>query len=132
MFSHIMIGTNNIDRRPEEIARGVSKVVSEIHRRLPQTQILLLAIFPRGSDPKETSSLWMRPRIAQTNQILSHLNNTQNVHYLDIGAKFLDENGFIPKDLMPDGLHPTGPGYKVWAEAIRPLLTEIMKPRGDS
>ncbi len=55
-------------------------------------------------------------------------NVRQNIlRYLDIGAKFLDAQGAVPKDIMPDGLHPNEKGYQIWAEAMNPLLTEMMK-----
>jgi hypothetical protein len=29
-----------------------------------------------------------------------------------------------------DGLHPAIKGYQVWADALRPLLTRLLGPRG--
>ena len=49
----IMIGTNNTGHRsdpPEQIAAGVQAILSELQQRLPDTKVLLLAIFPRGAD----------------------------------------------------------------------------------
>ena len=47
--------------------------------------------------------------------------------YLDIGPKFLDADGKLPKDIMPDALHPNEKGYQIWADAMQPLLDEMMK-----
>ena len=43
-----MIGTNNIERdfTAEQIASGVDQIVKTIHAKLPETKVLLLAIFP--------------------------------------------------------------------------------------
>ncbi len=35
----------------------------------------------------------------------------KNVKYLDIGGKFLDGEGNLSKDIMPDYLHPNAKGY---------------------
>jgi beta-glucosidase len=50
----LMIGTNNTGQRaenPETTAAGVKRLLDEIRQRLPGTQVLLLAIFPRGEKP---------------------------------------------------------------------------------
>jgi lysophospholipase L1-like esterase len=30
---------------------------------------------------------------------------------------------------MPDGLHPATPGYQIWADAMQPLLEEMLKDK---
>ena len=52
----------------------------------------------------------------------------KHVKYLDIGAKFLDSEGALSKDIMPDYLHPNAKGYEIWAEAIDPTLKQMLKP----
>jgi lysophospholipase L1-like esterase len=49
------------------------------------------------------------------------------VRFLDIGAKFLDADGKIPATVMPDQLHLSPAGYRIWAEAIMPTLERISK-----
>ena len=51
----------------------------------------------------------------------------KTVKYLDIGDKFLDAEKNLPKDIMPDSLHPNAKGYQIWAEAILPTVKEMMK-----
>jgi lysophospholipase L1-like esterase len=46
---------------------------------------------------------------------------------MDIGSKFLAEDGSIPKDIMSDGLHPTSKGYEIWAEAVHDTLAGLLK-----
>jgi lysophospholipase L1-like esterase len=50
------------------------------------------------------------------------------VKFLDIGSKFLEADGTISKDIMPDALHPSAKGYQIWADAMEPTLAEMMKP----
>jgi len=119
----LMIGTNNTGRNSAaEIAEGVGAVVLELQKDFPEAKILLLAIFPRGAadDP-------VRGTIAEINAVISRLHDGERVHYLDIGQKFLDAEGNIPKDVMSDALHPTGKGYEIWAEAVNETLRKLMK-----
>ncbi len=120
----LMIGTNNTSARntPQEIAIGVAAVVFELRKDFPDAKILLLGIFPRG--PANAS---VRTQLAEINKIISALNDNNHITYLDIGSKFLAEDGSIPKDVMSDGLHPTTKGYEIWAEAVKEPLQDLMR-----
>jgi len=121
----LMIGTNNVGGdSAEAIAKGVTKIVETIRTKTPNTKILLLAVFPRGEKASPNPG---REKLAQVNKIISKLNDDKHVFYMDIGAKFLQPDGTLPKDIMPDLLHPNEKGYEIWAEAITPKLTELMK-----
>ncbi len=118
----LMIGTNNTARNTApEIAEGIGAVVLELQKDFPQAKILLLGVFPRGraNDP-------LRAVIADINRSIAKLHDGNRVHYLDIGAKFLDAQGNIPQDVMSDGLHPGPKGYEIWAEAVREPLTALV------
>jgi lysophospholipase L1-like esterase len=120
----LMIGTNNTAaNNAGEIAEGVGAVVLSLQEHFPAANILLLGIFPRGraDDP-------VRDEIAEINQIISQLDDGDTVHYLDIGEVFLDADGNIPTEIMSDGLHPAPAGYRLWAEAVKDPLTELMAP----
>jgi lysophospholipase L1-like esterase len=121
----LMIGTNNLGSNSnEEIVAGVTKIVETLHAKLPQTKVLLLAIFPRGAKSDDPA----RARIKAINEQLEKLDDGgKTVKYLDIGDKFLAEGGSLPKDVMPDALHPNEKGYQIWAEAMAPTLAELMK-----
>ncbi len=119
----LMIGTNNTQRNTAaEIAEGVGAVVLEMQKDFPKAKILLLGIFPRGPahDP-------VRETIAEINSIIARLHDGDRVHYLDIGSKFLDAEGNIPKDVMSDALHPSTRGYEIWAEAVKEPLANLLK-----
>lgn len=118
----LMIGTNNTGTNTgPEIAEGIGAVVLELQKRFPNAKILLLAVFPRGApnDP-------VREKIDEINRIIAKLNDGKRVWFLDIGAKFLDQNRAIPQDVMSDALHPSPKGYEIWAEAVKETLTKLM------
>jgi len=118
----VMIGTNNWrGNTHEEIAEGVGVICAQIRERLPESKILLLAIFPRVTvDP------WAGANVVMANSLIEKLDDKKWIHYLDIGASFRDERGRMIFDIMPDGLHPNEEGYEIWAEAIRPKLSDLM------
>jgi lysophospholipase L1-like esterase len=119
----IMIGTNNSgSNTPEQIAEGVTKIVNQLRTKVPQTKILLLAVFPRGPDKNDKRRLVNE----KTNAIFAKLDDGINVHYLDIGAKFLNEDGTLTREIMPDLLHLSEEGYTIWAESIEEPLADLL------
>lgn len=119
----LMIGTNNIGYPAEDILKGDAKIVEQIHQKLPDTKLLLLGIFPRGAEANNP----YRAKIKTVNEGLAKLHDGKKTFYLDIGDKFLDAQGNLPKDIMPDALHPNAKGYEIWAAAIKEPLAELMK-----
>lgn len=119
----LMIGTNNSGYPAEEIIKGDKAIVAAIHKKLPDTKLLLLAIFPRAPDAKNP----VRAKLKTVNEALSKLDDGKRTFYLDIGDKFLDAEGNLPKDIMPDALHPNAKGYQIWADAIQDKLDALMK-----
>lgn len=119
----IMIGTNNASSdTPNEIALGIRAICNTLRALLPQTKILVLGIFPRGTSPDN----WLRGTTAVVNTQIAALADGEWIHYLDIGSAFLEADGTLPASVMPDQLHPNERGYQIWAEAMEPTLAKLL------
>ncbi len=122
----IMIGTNNIgqcnDEKPEWTAAGIKKIVGTVYEKLPDSKVLLLGVFPRA-----TKDSPLRQAVTDINAIICKYDDGGKTRYLDLTSRFLDADGEIPKDIMPDGLHPNAAGYEIWAKSMQPLLDDMMK-----
>ncbi|MEO6738997.1 MAG: SGNH/GDSL hydrolase family protein [Chthoniobacteraceae bacterium] len=126
-FIVIHIGTNNLAGTPHyragtpaQIAEGIAAVVERAQAKCPHTQVILMAVFPRGkgaTNPQRTS-------ITEINRLLAPLAQKPRITLLDITDKWLAPDGSISTELMPDSLHPNEKGYAVWANALRPLLAK--------
>lgn len=121
----IMIGTNNTGHRqdpPECTARGIEMILDELKNRLPDTEVLLLAIFPRDASPDGE----LRQLNNQINERIARFAERKHVHYLNINDTFLDENGMLSEEIMPDHLHPNEYGYQLWAKAMQPKIEQLL------
>ncbi len=121
----VMIGTNNsngTDNTAKEIADGITAIVQLLRSKLPRTKVLILGIFPRGEAPNP-----QRNKNAQANRIVMKTADGIMVHYMDIGAHFLQADGTLSKEIMPDYLHLSPQGYHVWAIAIDDKLAELLE-----
>jgi lysophospholipase L1-like esterase len=123
----IMIGTNNTGSdSAESIASGVAKIVSSVRTKLPSTQILLLAVFPRGNKPDGKLGAGYE-KIKEINGTLAKLDDGKTIHFLDIGDKFIQGKDSLSAEIMPDFLHLSPAGYQIWADAIMPKLSQLTK-----
>lgn len=123
----LMIGTNNLGGRnpgntPEQIAEGITGIVAKFRTKFPEAKVLLLGVFPRGA----AADAPQREPIKQINRIIAKLDDGKFVRYMDIGDKFLQPDGSISAEVMPDGLHPSAKGYEIWAAAVMPTFHELL------
>ncbi|WP_395751953.1 platelet-activating factor acetylhydrolase IB subunit [Prosthecobacter sp.] len=134
----LMIGTNNTGHqgRPaaehggavysssaEQTAEGVKMILDILGKKQPQAKVLLLGIFPRGATKDEP----MRKQNVATNNLISGFADNKRIFYMDIGNTFLQPDGTLPREIMPDLLHLNAKGYQLWADAIEPKVKELMK-----
>ena len=90
--------------------------------------ILLLGALPRGEKPTDP----VRAKIKSINQLLSQFADGNKVIFLDFGDKFLQPDGTLTKEIMPDYLHPSAKGYQIWADAIQPVIDQFFPPASAS
>lgn len=132
----LLIGTNNsASHTADEIFAAQTKIVRLIRAKLPQTKVLVLAIFPRGPRHPDKNGV---PRddgvtrmavIDKVNALLPTLDDGVNVRVLNINHVFPGPDGKLPSEIMPDQLHLSERGYVLWAEAMQPLLSEMLADR---
>ena len=121
----LMIGTNNLaGNSNEEIAEGIRAIIAEYRRLCPDAVILLQGIFPRNAEAANP----LRARIREINKIIAGYSDGKKVLFLDFGEKFLQPDGTLSADVMPDFLHPNGNGYRIWANAIQPFIDQYLSP----
>ena len=86
-----------------------------------KTKVLLLGVFPRGATPADP----LRQLNVAINERIAEIGNSPHVTYLNLDEVFLDDQGNLSKDVMPDLLHLSSKGYALWAEAMESALVEL-------
>ena len=126
----IQAGTNNIGTQPggaakvDGITRGLTAILDMCRQQAPRATIILTAIFPRNDN------MAVMPEIDQVNANLARLADGGNVRYLNVNDRLADKDGRLLAGMMNerDKLHPTIQGYQVWADGLKPILTELLGP----
>jgi beta-glucosidase len=120
----LLIGTNNsngTENTAEEIGQGIIAITKMVRQKLPNTKVLMLAIFPRGQWPS-----LQREKNAAASLYASSIADNHWIYYLDIGNAFLTPDGELPIELFSDYLHPSPAGARIWAEQMEPMIKQLL------
>ena len=113
-------GDNDVEANhtPQQIADDFVAFERKVHAALPQTQIVFISI-----KPSIRRFPWIE-QIKSANALVKQYCDTHsNLTFVDIVPQMLGPDGKPRKEmLVEDGLHMTPAGYKVWNDALRPIL----------
>lgn len=124
----LLAGTNNVGREPgdeakaSDIANGIRAIVDLCRKKAPRAVIVLCAIFPRNDNPA------VMPTINRINEQIATLRDEKNVRFLNLNYRLADREGVLFPGLTVDQLHLSVKGYQIWADALKPILTELLGP----
>lgn len=129
----LLAGTNNvgarvppdgIDTAVENVTTGLRAVVRVMQSKAPDAVIIVMGIFPRNDN------MDVMPEIERINANLANMADGRKIRYLNINGQLADRDGRLHDGMMSarDKLHPTVKGYQVWADGLKPLLTELLGP----
>ncbi len=124
----LMIGTNNTghrsraDESPIDTIIGINEIIRKIRQKQPQAKIILHPILPCGERPDDP----LRLRNDVVNEAIRQLADGQSVFLCDFNNLLLNADGSISKEIMPDFLHPSEKGRKIWMKALLPMVNGLM------
>jgi lysophospholipase L1-like esterase len=129
----LLAGTNNVGdlsapgdarARADDVTRGLQAILHVIQQKAPAATIIVMGIFPRNDN------MTFMLIIDSINRNLSELADGQKIRYLNINDKLADGDGRLFDGMMnpKDKLHPTVKAYQIWADALKPILTELLGP----
>ena len=90
-------------------------ILDKLKTKCPAAKILLLGVFPRGADNSDPH----RKQNEATNALIKNYADDKTVFFMDISPKFLQPDGTLTIEIMPDRLHLSPKGYEIWAERLR-------------
>lgn len=117
-------GTNNLGdfessaERIDAVTAGIEAIVERCRRHAPDALVVVTAVFPRRDRPELNAS------IVAINAKLAAYADGDNVRYLDINDRLVDSRGVLREEMSTDGLHLSLAAYRIWADALQPVLAE--------
>jgi cephalosporin-C deacetylase-like acetyl esterase/lysophospholipase L1-like esterase len=128
----LLAGTNNVGNKPpqggedtrvEDIVRGIKAILDICQQKAARATIVLMGITPRNDN------MAVMPIINKINGQIAKFADGKKIRYLNINDKLTDKDGKLLEGMANrDGLHLDVKGYQVWADALKPIFTELMGP----
>jgi (4-O-methyl)-D-glucuronate---lignin esterase len=131
----LLAGTNNIGSRPSqgkddprvaEVTAGIEAILKICRAKAPEATIILTGVLPRNDDRDDPTGVL--PVIRAINEEISRLANGKGIRFIDINDQLADKDGRLREGMSVDKLHLSLKGYQVWADALKPILTELLGP----
>ena len=109
----LLIGTNdtNYTDDPARIGGNILTIVERLGEALPQTELYVLSVLPRGGQNNAV--------IPAVNALVRAAAETSDFVYLDLARAMRAANGEMLPALSYDNLHLNVHGYAVWEEVLR-------------
>jgi len=115
------------ERSLEQIAEGVKPINEELKKEKPDVKRLNAAVRDLAQQRGTIPATKLNKKIAEINAIIAKLDDGKAVFFKDIGKEFLDQNGGLSAEIMPDYLHLSAKGYDIWGNAIKADIEKLIK-----
>lgn len=124
----ILIGINDIAQghSVKEIIREYRELISRIKEESPESSLYVQSVMPINNDFNRYKFLIGKENlIPELNKELKMLAEDNSCVYIDIFPELADpDTGKLKESFTPDGLHLSGPAYRVWSDILLPYLTD--------
>jgi cephalosporin-C deacetylase len=128
----VLAGTNNVgnvstqgagDPRVADITAGIKAILDICRKKAPDATIVLMGITPRNDNIAVMSI------IGEINRNISKFADGKKIIYVNINNQLADKTGKVFENMFnQDKLHLDVAGYQVWANALKPIFTELLGP----
>jgi len=115
----LMIGVNDINSgvSADTIVDNVQGIIEKLTKS--GARVYLTLVLPVAESFKK-----INPKIDELNKAYVKLAKETKVTVVDFRADTRNSDGFLKDELSRDGIHLTAEGYRVWRDAVMPLVRQ--------
>lgn len=129
-FASLLVGVNDVVQGvpAERFELNAGRILDELLSRLPGNRIVVVStpdytVTPQGASYGDPES--QRTGIVANHAILARLAAERGIAFVDIFE--LSRRAATERELVADdGLHPSGAQYRLWVDAIAPLVERLL------
>jgi lysophospholipase L1-like esterase len=120
-------GSSDAERSLEQITEGIQPINEELKKEKPEIKRLNALVRNLEQKKGTIPAAKLNKKVAEINAIIANLDDGKTVFYKDIGKEFLDQNGGLSGEIMPDYLHLSAKGYDIWGKAIKADIEKLVR-----
>jgi lysophospholipase L1-like esterase len=111
----------------DQITESMKPINEELKKETPDVKRLNALVRNLRQQRGTIPAAKLNKKIAEINAIIANLDDGKTVFYKDIGKEFLDQNGGLSGEIMPDYLHLSPQGYDIWGKAIKADIEKLVR-----
>jgi lysophospholipase L1-like esterase len=119
--------SGDAERSLEQITESIKPINEELKKEKPDLKRLNALVKGLEQHKGTIPAAKLNKKIGQINTLISKLADGTTVFYKDIGKEFLNPNGGLSGEIMPDYLHLSARGYDIWGKAIKGDIEKLVK-----
>ena len=132
---YLKFGLNELGWGNEEIfAQNYYALIDMLKYYQPNAVIYVQAIFPVTKSKAASSKIYDNDRIAVRNETLKQIAENEHVAFLNLNPVYADEEGYLPEDYAPDGIHLKAQYIELWKDYLKQhaIVKEEWKEREEA
>ena len=116
---YIMLGINETGWAYSSVfVQKYGKLIDAIREINPEAILYIQAIMPVSQTVSDSHSYIKNAKISTYNQLLQGLAEEKRVYYLDTAGAVAGEDGALPEDAAPDGIHLVRSYCEKWLDYL--------------
>lgn len=118
---------SDAERSVAQITEAIQPINEELKKDQPDSKRLSALVKNLERQRGTIPAAKLNKKINEINTLIAKLDDGKNVFFKDIGQQFLDVNGGLSGDIMPDYLHLSPKGYDLWGKAIKDDVEKLIR-----
>ncbi|NCC66697.1 MAG: hypothetical protein EOM14_00695 [Clostridia bacterium] len=116
---YILLGINEIGCEPSNFGQIYGEMLDTIIAAQPDCDIYVMGLTPVSYAKSTSSDIFTMERVNLYNEQLYNISKDKQCYYLDLVSALAGEDGYLPAEETPDGVHFSTALYQKWLTYVK-------------
>lgn len=117
---YIMLGINELGWVYSSIfIKNYEELIDKIREVKPDCEIIIQSIIPVTKTKSDNDSIYNNKKISEYNALIKEMSDRKKIKFVNLVPVLADENGNLPENASPDGVHLNKEYCLKWLECLK-------------